>query len=111
MLFVSVEDFYQKAGSYTMLSREDEKLFAEKMNAGDLEARCRIIQSYLPMVASHIKHLARDLQSLELVYRCIHSLEKATDSFNFLQDSEKFSHRLSWWLRQTVARYIAEKHR
>lgn len=36
-------------------------------------------------------------------------LEKAVDGFNFEQNGETFSHRLSWWLRQETTKYIAEK--
>ncbi|MCF2681828.1 hypothetical protein [Faecalicatena contorta] len=45
-------------------------------------------------------------QSLGLVLYCLQALEKAVDHFDFLQDSEPFSHRLNWYIRQAVTSYI-----
>ena len=41
--------------------------------------------------------------------RCCAAVEKAVDGFDFLQDSERFGHRLNWALRQMVTAYIAER--
>ena len=106
MKYISIDDFYQKADSCAHISRQEEIKCAKKMKNGDIVARERLIQSYIPMVAGHIKHMKPHLQTLGLVLYCMQALEKAVDSFDFLQDSEPFSHRLSWWLRQAVANYI-----
>lgn len=107
MIFVSVEDFCEKAAHYTRLSRPEEIEYARKMQQGDPAAREKLIQSYLPMVAGYIRRVHARPQDLGMVIYCVHALEKAVDSFDFLQDSEPFSHRLSWWLRQAVTKYIA----
>ena len=106
MVYISIEDFYKKAASCHVMDRQEEIECANKMKAGDSEAREQLIQSYLPMVAGHIKGTKPHLQTLGLVLYCVQALEKAVDSFDFLQDSEPFSHRLSWWLRQAVAKYL-----
>lgn len=109
MLFISVEDFFEKTKGIPALEHGEERALAEKMKAGDKAARQRLVEAYLPSVAAHIRRLHAPQQSLELVMRCCRALEKAVDGFDFLQDSESFSHRLSWWLRQTTAEYIADK--
>ncbi len=106
MIFVSIEDFFEKAASCHILNRQDEILCAEKMKSGDRDARQKIIESYIPMAANHIKRLNPQLQQMGLAVYCMHALEKAVDSFDFLQESETFVHRLSWWLRDATARYI-----
>lgn len=106
VIYSTIDDFYAKVGTCTRLTRQEEIECAKAMNAGDTAARERLIQSYIPMVAGHIKHMKPHLQTLGLVLYCMQALEKAVDSFDFLQDSEPFSHRLSWWLRQAVANYI-----
>lgn len=108
MVYVSVEDFYDKAGLVSTMSREEELACAKKMKDGDETARERLIQSYLPMVAGHIKHGRCDMQSLGLVYSCLQALETAVDKFDFFQEGETFSHRLSWYLRQATTEYIVE---
>lgn len=109
MLFVSPEDFYTKAALCKPLSRAEEKSLAERMKSGDAEARQALIEGYLPMVASVCKHQKPQYQSLELIYRCLSALEQAVDRFDFLQDSETFTHHLSWVLRQTTTRYMVDR--
>ena len=103
MIYISIEDFYEKAGLCRVLSRQEEIECAVKMKNGDTAAQEQLIQSYTPMVAKHIR---QEQQTLGLALYCMQALEKAVDSFDFLQDSESFSHRLSWYLRQAVVRYI-----
>ena len=108
MIFISIEDFYEKVKSCVILSREEEKKCAAQMKQGDLEARERLVQSYLPMGASRIKRTAPHMQTLGLVLYCQQTLEQLVDKFNFQQDSETFTHRLNWGLRQAVTRYIVK---
>lgn len=107
MIYVSAKDFYEKVSSLSVMSRQEEIECARQMKTGDTLARERMIQSYLPMVASHIKK--SHMQSLGMIFYGIQALEKAVDSFDFLQDSETFAHRLSWYLRQATTRYIADR--
>lgn len=109
MLFITVDDFFQKVHSTTRLSRNDEKNYALKMKEGDAEARQVIVNSYLPMVASYIRRSPKELQTLETIYSCVRSLEKGVDSFNFLQDNETFTHHLSWRLRQCITRCLVDR--
>lgn len=108
-LFISVDDFFQKVRSVTRLSRADEKDLALKMKDGDAEARQAILNSYLPVVASYIRRSPKELQTLETIYSCVRSLEKGVDGFNFLQDSETFTHHLSWRLRQCITRCLVDR--
>ena len=111
MIYISIDDFYEKASSCQVLGRQEEVECAQQMKNGDACARERLVQSYLPMVAGHIKHAKPHMQNLGLVLYCQQALEKAVDSFDFLQDSEPFSHRLSWYLRQAVVSYMVKEQR
>lgn len=108
MLFISVEDFFTQADKIPRLTREEEKRLAREM-AQNPAARDQLIRGYLPMVAACIRHAPQELRTLQTVYVCVASLEKGVDSFNFLQDSETFSHHLSWRLRQCLTRCLAER--
>lgn len=111
MIFISVQDFYEKVDACEVLSRQEEIECACKMKNGDVSARERLIKSYLPMVAAHIKRTSSHIQSLGLIFYCQQALEKAVDGFNFFQDGETFSHRLSWYLRQAVTKYIVDSRK
>ena len=106
MLYIHIEDFYEKVSSLSTMTRDEEIACAKQMKNGDANARQQLIESYLPVVAGHIKHQKPQLQTLGLVLYCVQALEKAVDSFDFLQESETFSHRLSWHLRQAITKYI-----
>ena len=107
MLFVSLEQFYEKAASCQALTRQEEKECAARMNNGDSAARRRLIEGHLPLVAARVKRAGKPMESLSLALYCLQALESCVDSFDFLQDGEPFAHRLNWALRQAVTRYIA----
>lgn len=108
MVFVDIHDFYEKAAALPRLTRKEELSLAEKMRAGDKEAKERLVEGYLPFVAAHIRRQNPRLQTLGMALYCIAALEKAVDSFNFFQTGETFAHRLSWALRQASTRYIVK---
>ena len=85
MHYITVEDFFEKAAACKRLSREEERACATAMDAGDSSARERLVQSYLPSVAGHIRRCLPHTQTLKHLYSCLSALEKAVDSFNFLQ--------------------------
>ena len=64
MIYTSCEDFFEKASHVSRLSREEEKTCATLMKDGDSEARQRIINGYIPYVASFVKRTARSMQKL-----------------------------------------------
>jgi len=106
MLFISMEDFEAKARALAPISRQEEIDCARRMQNGDAAARERLIEGYLPLLARYMRRMP--VQSIGLVCYRLQALEKAVDSFNFLQDSEPFTHRLNWALRQASTRYTAE---
>jgi len=108
MIYTSITDFYEKANSFSRMSRQDEIECAVRMKNGDAKAREMIINSYLPVVAAHVRRVSPKLQTLGLVLYCQQALEKAVDTFDFVQNSETFTHRLSWWLRQATTKYIVK---
>lgn len=108
MVFISLEDFYKKADTCNILSRTEEILCAKKMLDGDKAAREKLIQSYIPTVKKHVECSKAHLKTLGLVLYMVSALEKSVDSFDFLQESETFEHRLSWALRQAKVNYIVK---
>ena len=109
MLFISLEDFYDQARKMQRMTIEQEKECALAMAQGDAQARQRLICSYLPFVAARIRRAPQEIQTLHTVYSAIATLEKGVDTFHFQQDSETFSHHLSWRLRQCLTRCIADR--
>ena len=109
MLFYSLKDFESKTSGLKLIGREEEIDCARRMKNGDKAARERLIEGYLPMVVSHTKRWPDDWRTFGMVCYCLSALEKAVDSFDFLQEGETFIHRLSWVLRQTTMHYIVTR--
>ena len=109
MLFISLEDFFNQASAIPRLTREEEKLLAQRMAEGDEAARETLVRSHFPYVAAVIRRAPGEIRTLRTVYACISEVEKGVNSFNFLQDSEPFIHHLSWRLRQCITRCIADR--
>ncbi len=109
MFFLSIDDFFAKSKEAVRLSREEEIAYAVKMKAGDIEAREKIIYSYIPYVAAYIKRGPKDNQTLHTVYTCITCLEKCVDQFNFQQDNETFIHHLSLRLKSCTIKCFIDR--
>ena len=107
MLYISAQDFFEKASAQIRFSRQEELEAAAQMKAGDMAARDRIAASYLPVVAARIRRLPKDMQSTSFIYSCICALEREIDAFDFFQDSEPFMHRLGLVIQREVANHIA----
>ena len=102
MLYLSSQDFFDKASECICLSCEEELICAELMKNGDAEARQRIINSYITFVASFVRRHSGKNPSLQFIYRCLQALEKQVDSFDFLYERDQFIHTLSLVLRKEV---------
>ncbi len=107
MLYKSSQDFFDMAAQCLHLSRDEEKQCAVLMKSGNAEARQKIIDNYIPFVASYVRRYSGDKLSLQMIYNCIHALETQVDKFDFLQDGVLFVRPLGWALRQEITRYIA----
>lgn len=70
MVSVTIEDFYKKADSCHVMTRQEEVECAKKMKDGDMDARALLIESYMPMVAGFIKRQQPDEQKLVLALYC-----------------------------------------
>lgn len=110
MVFVSVDQFLAVAKKVKRLTRSEEKELGQKKNDGDTAARQALIEAYFPHVAAVIRRSPDEIKTLNTLYRCLDALEKAVDTFNFLQDGETFSHALSFRLRQCITRCIADRY-
>ncbi|MBQ1281175.1 MAG: hypothetical protein IIY16_02895 [Oscillospiraceae bacterium] len=104
MIFARLEDFYEKAAACTRLDRAAELDAYRRMKRGDAAARQELLESYLPMTAGFVRRSREP--SLGLALACVSALERAADSFDFLQESETFTHRLSWYLRNAAAKWL-----
>lgn len=112
---VSIEDpvrmYLKEIGKVPLLTAEEEKELAMKMEAGDMEAKKRLAEANLRLVVSIAKkYVGRGMQFLDLIQEGNLGLLKAVEKFDYTKGF-KFSTYATWWIRQAITRAIADQAR
>ena len=103
----SINAYLKEISRQPLLSYEQEIELAKQILAGDEEARKTLITSNLRLVVSVAnKYLHYGLPLLDLVEEGNLGLIKAVDKYDHTK-GYKFSTYATWWIRQSVSRYLA----
>src|SRR5205809_1915822 len=103
--------FLRDAGRHPLLTAAQEVELAKRIERGDMEAKTRMIQSNLRLVVSIAKNYRNQgLPFLDLTQEGTLGLIRAVEKFDWRR-GYKFSTYATWWLRQAVARALADKAR
>ena len=112
---ISMEDpvrmYLKEIGKVPLLSAEEEQELAERIEAGDEEARKRLSEANLRLVVSIAKrYVGRGMALLDLIQEGNLGLMKAVEKFDY-RKGYKFSTYATWWIRQAITRSIADQAR
>ena len=112
---VSIEDpvrmYLKEIGKVPLLSAEEEIDLAQKMEAGDEEAKKKLAEANLRLVVSIAKrYVGRGMLFLDLIQEGNLGLIKAVEKFDY-RKGYKFSTYATWWIRQAITRAIADQAR
>ena len=103
--------FLREAGRHTLLTAAQEVALAKRVERGDLVAKELMIQSNLRLVISIAKNYRNQgLPFLDLIQEGTLGLIRAVEKFDWRRGF-KFSTYATWWIRQAVARALADKAR
>jgi RNA polymerase primary sigma factor len=103
--------FLREAGRHPLLTAAQEVELAKRIERGDRQAKQQMIQSNLRLVVSIAKHYRNQgLPFLDLIQEGTLGLIRATEKFDWRRGF-KFSTYATWWIRQAVARALADKGR
>jgi len=103
--------FLREAGRHPLLNAAQEVELAKAIERGDKLAKQRMIQSNLRLVVSIAKNYRNQgLPFLDLIQEGTLGLIRAVEKFDWRR-GYKFSTYATWWIRQAVARALADKAR
>jgi len=103
-----METYFKHVGKGKLLTHQEEIALAQAIEAGDLEARRKMIESNLRLAISIAKKYLKSGASMEdLIQESNVGLIKAVDRFDWRRGF-KFSTYASWWIKQAVRRHVTD---
>jgi len=109
----SVQMYLREIGRIPLITGDQEKEFARRIEKGDQEAREKLAQANLRLVVSIAKrYVGRSphLSLLDLIQEGNLGLFKAVEKFDYRRGF-KFSTYATWWIRQAITRALADQAR
>src|ERR1700688_4896424 len=107
----SLQLFLKDIGKVELLTARQEVDLAKRIERGDLDAKRTMVESNLRLVVSIAKNYRNQgLPFLDLIQEGTIGLVRAAEKFDY-RKGFKFSTYATWWIRQAVARALADKGR
>lgn len=106
-----IRAYLHEIGKIPLLTADEEKILAKRIEKGDEEARDLLTTANLRLVVSIAKKYAkRGLDLLDLIQEGNIGLMRAVEKFEY-KKGFKFSTYATWWIRQAITRAIADQAR
>ena len=103
--------FLKGVGKVRLLTARQEVDLAKRIERGELDAKQRLVESNLRLVVSIAKNYRNQgLPFLDLIQEGTIGLVRAAEKFDYRRGF-KFSTYATWWIRQAIARALADKAR
>jgi RNA polymerase primary sigma factor len=103
--------FLRDIGKVRLLTAQQEVDLAKRIWRGDVDAKRKLVEANLRLVVSIAKkYRNQGLPFLDLIQEGTLGLVRAAEKFDYRRGF-KFSTYATWWIRQAIARALADKAR
>jgi RNA polymerase primary sigma factor len=103
--------FLKDIGKARLLTAQEEVDLAKQIERGDVDAKQKMVESNLRLVVSIAKNYRNQgLPFLDLIQEGAIGLVRAAEKFDY-RKGFKFSTYATWWIRQAIARALADMAR
>ena len=107
----AIRSYLYEIGRIPLLTGEEERILAKRIEKGDKEASQLLITANLRLVVSIAKKYSKSgLELLDLIQEGNIGLMRAVEKFDYTKGF-KFSTYATWWIRQAITRAIADQAR
>lgn len=107
----SLQLFLKEIGRVNLLTAAEEVQLARRIERGDMDAKDKMVEANLRLVVSIAKNYRNQgLSFLDLIQEGTLGLVRAAEKFDY-RKGFKFSTYATWWIRQAIARALADKGR
>lgn len=107
----SVRLYLREIGKIPLLTAEEELALAQRVVAGEKDAKDKMAEANMRLVVSIAKrYVGRGLDLLDLIQEGNTGLLRAVEKFD-PDKGFKFSTYATWWIRQAITRAIADQAR
>jgi RNA polymerase primary sigma factor len=109
----AVQMYLKEIGKTALLTKDEERELAKRVEKGEEEARQRLMKANLRLVVSIAKRYINrtpHLSILDLIQEGNIGLSRAVEKFDY-RKGFKFSTYATWWIRQAITRALADQSR
>lgn len=109
----AVQLYLKEIGKTPLLTKDEERELAKRIERGDEDARQRLMKANLRLVVSIAKRYVNrtpNLSILDLIQEGNIGLSRAVAKFDYSKGF-KFSTYATWWIRQAITRALADQSR